>query len=210
MSTLLERPAALQSRHIVGMRVDGTSYADAAARVIDWAKSGDSRYVCVASVNNVMHARDTPDYRNIMNAADPVPGGPNQIAPGKSRITGICPTLVFDQDRPVLALGAPGGTRIITGVLQVVLNVLDHGLSPQEAVSAPRFDCQSEVLDAEASIPRFRLDELGKRGFQIAQRAAPYGPHTSFGLVQAIAFDASTGAMRGGGDPRGDSVVFSD
>jgi N-acetylglucosaminyldiphosphoundecaprenol N-acetyl-beta-D-mannosaminyltransferase len=70
MSTVLERPAALESRHIVGMRVDGTSYADAATRVIDWAKAGDSRYVCVASVNNVMHARDDAGYRDIMNAAD--------------------------------------------------------------------------------------------------------------------------------------------
>ena len=52
------------------MRVDGTSYDDAARRVIEWAKRGESRYVCVASVNNVMHARDDEAYRNIMNEAD--------------------------------------------------------------------------------------------------------------------------------------------
>ena len=60
----------LESRHIVGMRVDGTSYDDAAERVIEWARTGESRYVCVASVNNVMHARDDAVYRDIMNAAD--------------------------------------------------------------------------------------------------------------------------------------------
>ncbi len=60
----------LESRHIVGMRVDGTSYDDAARRVIEWAKRGESRYVCVASVNNVMHARDEAGYQDIMNRAD--------------------------------------------------------------------------------------------------------------------------------------------
>ena len=63
-------PAELESRYIVGMRVDGTSYDDAARRVVEWAKRGESRYVCVASVNNVMHARDDERYREIMNAAD--------------------------------------------------------------------------------------------------------------------------------------------
>jgi N-acetylglucosaminyldiphosphoundecaprenol N-acetyl-beta-D-mannosaminyltransferase len=61
---------SLQSRHIVGMRVDGTSYDDAARRVVEWARRGESRYVCVASVNNVMHARDDARYMDIMNRAD--------------------------------------------------------------------------------------------------------------------------------------------
>jgi N-acetylglucosaminyldiphosphoundecaprenol N-acetyl-beta-D-mannosaminyltransferase len=60
----------LESRHIVGMRVDGTSYDDAAQRVVEWAKAGESRYVCIASVNNVMHARDDESYMEIMNGAD--------------------------------------------------------------------------------------------------------------------------------------------
>ena len=60
----------LDSRYIVGMRVDGTSYDDAARRVIEWAKAGESRYVCVASVNNVMHTRDDEAYRQVMNDAD--------------------------------------------------------------------------------------------------------------------------------------------
>jgi N-acetylglucosaminyldiphosphoundecaprenol N-acetyl-beta-D-mannosaminyltransferase len=59
-----------ESRHIVGMRVDGTSYDDAAERVVRWARTGEARYVCVASVNNVMHARDDDSYMDIMNGAD--------------------------------------------------------------------------------------------------------------------------------------------
>jgi N-acetylglucosaminyldiphosphoundecaprenol N-acetyl-beta-D-mannosaminyltransferase len=60
----------LVSRHIVDMRVDATSYEDAARRVVEWAKAGLTRYVCVASVNNVMHARDDSDYLDMMNSAD--------------------------------------------------------------------------------------------------------------------------------------------
>lgn len=60
----------LASRHILGMRVDGTTYGDAADRVLAWARMGESRYVCVATVNNVMEAYDDPSFRRTMNEAD--------------------------------------------------------------------------------------------------------------------------------------------
>jgi N-acetylglucosaminyldiphosphoundecaprenol N-acetyl-beta-D-mannosaminyltransferase len=60
----------LDSRRIIGMRVDATSYADATERVIQWAKRGETRYVCVASVNNVMWSRDNSTYADMMNGAD--------------------------------------------------------------------------------------------------------------------------------------------
>jgi N-acetylglucosaminyldiphosphoundecaprenol N-acetyl-beta-D-mannosaminyltransferase len=59
-----------QARFILGMRVDHTTYEDAAERIVGWAAEGESRYVCVATVNNVMEAHDDPKYRVIMNAAD--------------------------------------------------------------------------------------------------------------------------------------------
>lgn len=60
----------MQSRTIVGMRVDATSYPDASEQVIDWARAGESRVVCIATVNNVMEAYDDRSYREAMNAAD--------------------------------------------------------------------------------------------------------------------------------------------
>jgi gamma-glutamyltranspeptidase/glutathione hydrolase len=145
-------------------------------------------------------------WNNIMNAADPMPGRPNSIAPGKRRMTGMCPTIVSCDGEPVLVLGAPGGTRIITGVLQVILNILDHGLSPVEAVSAPRFDCQSEKLDCEARVPSWVRTEVAKRGFDLVNNPATYG---SFALVQAITRDPASGALRGGADPRSGGAVMS-
>ena len=58
------------SQRILGMRVDRTSYQDAAERVLEWARDRQSRYVCVATVNNVMEAYDSGDFRRIMNQAD--------------------------------------------------------------------------------------------------------------------------------------------
>ncbi|MFQ5735033.1 MAG: gamma-glutamyltransferase family protein, partial [Planctomycetaceae bacterium] len=63
-------------------------------------------------------------YNNSMVNFHPLPGHPNSIAPGKGRTTGMTPTLVLKDGKPVLVLGAPGATRIITSVLQVILNVL--------------------------------------------------------------------------------------
>ena len=57
-------------RHILGMRVDSTSYVDATQRIMDWAGGRESRYVCVASVNNAMESYDSATFRRVMNEAD--------------------------------------------------------------------------------------------------------------------------------------------
>jgi N-acetylglucosaminyldiphosphoundecaprenol N-acetyl-beta-D-mannosaminyltransferase len=61
---------SVEARRILGMRVDATSYAHAAREILRWAGSGESRYVCVATVNNVIEAYDNPEYGAIMEAAD--------------------------------------------------------------------------------------------------------------------------------------------
>jgi N-acetylglucosaminyldiphosphoundecaprenol N-acetyl-beta-D-mannosaminyltransferase len=67
----LTRPVTrVEARRILGMRVDATSYAHAAQEILRWARRGESKYVCVATVNNVIEAHDDPDYRAIMEAAD--------------------------------------------------------------------------------------------------------------------------------------------
>lgn len=62
--------STLESRYIAGMRVDRTDYEDAANRIVSWGKNQESRYVCVASVNNVMEARASEAFQQIMNSAD--------------------------------------------------------------------------------------------------------------------------------------------
>jgi gamma-glutamyltranspeptidase / glutathione hydrolase len=71
-----------------------------------------------------------------------VQGKANEIAPGKRPLSSMTPTIVLEDGRPVLVVGTPGGSRIITTVLEIILNVIDHGMNLQEAVDAPRIHHQ--------------------------------------------------------------------
>ena len=67
-----------------------------------------------------------------------VQGKANAIAPGKRPLSSMTPTILLKDGKPVLIVGTPGGSRITTTVLQVIVNVIDHGMSLQEAIDAPR------------------------------------------------------------------------
>lgn len=145
-------------------------------------------------------------YNNCMNAFDPVAGGPNSIQPGKSRVTGMSPTMVCKGGRPYFILGAPGGTRIITAVLQAILNVIDFRMSAQDAVSAPRFDCQREVIYLQGRIPASTCRALEDMGHRTERSFLSYG---GFGLVHGILIDEDQGILQGGADPAGDGMPLT-
>jgi len=75
---------------------------------------------------------------NCMALMDPVPGRTNSIAPGKRVLSSMSPTIVERDGRPWFALGTPGGNRIFAAVTQAIINVIDHGMTLQQAVEAPR------------------------------------------------------------------------
>lgn len=80
-----------------------------------------------------------------------VQGTANAIAPGKRPLSSMTPTIVLKDGKPVLVIGTPGGARIITTVLEIIVNVIDHGMTLQEAVDAPRIHHQwlPDTLAAE-------------------------------------------------------------
>ena len=78
----------------------------------------------------------------VPNAYGLVQGEANAIAPGKRPLSSMSPTLVTKDGKPVMVLGTPGGSRIITAVTHTILNVIDYGMNAQEAVDAPRFHQQ--------------------------------------------------------------------
>ena len=147
-------------------------------------------------------------YNNYMVGFDPVPGGPNSIAPGKKRVTGSAPTLLFKEGKPFMVLGAPGGTRIVSAVLQTILNVVDHGLSALEAVAAPRIDCQGGAVYIEGKVPRWVCEELEKSGLEIARDTASYGPYPAR-AARVHAIVAAGERLQGGADPRGYGVALA-
>ena len=134
-------------------------------------------------------------YNNSMVNFHPHAGHPNSIAPGKGRTTGMTPTIVYKDGDPVLVIGAPGATRIITSVLQVLVNVLDFEMSVSDAVLAPRFDCQGDLIHCHARIPEYVCAEVRKR--HPIQRLPQ--SHGGFALVHAITID-SEGRLAGGAD----------
>ena len=71
-----------------------------------------------------------------------VQGEANSIAPGKRPLSSMSPTIVSKDGKPVMVVGTPGGSRIITVVVLTILNVIDYGMDIQEAVDAPRFHQQ--------------------------------------------------------------------
>jgi gamma-glutamyltranspeptidase/glutathione hydrolase len=139
-----------------------------------------------------------------MDLFDPIPGGPNSIQPGKARVSGMAPTIVFDGRRPSIVSGAPGTNAIVTSVLQVIVGLVDGKLSPVEAVSAPRVHCEGGPVFVEGRVRRAARQALAEAGFDLRLVPTNYAP--GFGRNQAISIDAR-GQFRGAADPRRDGGV---
>jgi gamma-glutamyltranspeptidase/glutathione hydrolase len=135
-------------------------------------------------------------FNNSMVNFHPWPGHPNSIAPRKSRTSGMTPTIVLWDDEPVIIVGAPGATRIITSLAQVIVNVLDFGMSVSDAVLAPRFDCQGDEIRCQARIPEYVCAQVRKKH---PIRRLPLS-HGGLALVHAIGRDPTSGSLSGGAD----------
>lgn len=106
-----------------------------------------------------------------------VQGATNSIAPGKRPLSSMSPTLVTKDGKTFMVLGSPGGSRIITITLQTALNVIDHGMAPQEAVDAPRIHHQwlpDEVYYEQRGISADTLNLLKNMGYKMVEQN-PWG-----------------------------------
>lgn len=139
-------------------------------------------------------------YNNCMYQFHPFPGHPNSIAPGKSRLTGAAPTLVFKESAPWMALGALGGTRMPTAIVNTFCNIVEHGMRPTEAVDAARFHAEGPWLEMESRLYWRLRDELEAQGWRLRPSAKGYD--RAFALV-FVAMRGADGAFNGGSDPRG-------
>jgi gamma-glutamyltranspeptidase/glutathione hydrolase len=119
----------------------------------------------------------------------------------------MTPTMVFSGGKLHVCVGAPGGTKIVTAILQVLVNILDHEMSPVEAVSAPRVDFQGGAVQAEGRIPRAVCDGLEKAGYAVNRRVLNYDSY--FARPQVIVVERD-GFMSGASDPRKDGGAAFD
>lgn len=108
------------------------------------------------------------------NAYGLVGGEANAVAPGKRPLSSMTPTIVFKDDRPILATGTPGGSRIITTVLQVIMNIVDHELDIAKATVMPRIHHQwlPDALQVERGLSPETLSKLARMGHAIETRDA--------------------------------------
>jgi gamma-glutamyltranspeptidase/glutathione hydrolase len=139
-------------------------------------------------------------YNGCMAQFDPRPGHASSIAPGKSRFSSMCPSILLRDGKPCLVIGAPGATQIAMGVLQAILNVLDFGMTMTEAVSAPRFSATSNAIDISNRIPYGSSQALEKIGYEVLRDARTYG----FASVHGIRLTPQ--GLDGGADPNHDGV----
>ncbi len=142
-------------------------------------------------------------YNGAMTVFDPRPGRSGSLAPGKARFTALSPTIIFKDDKPFLVLGAPGATYITMGNLQVILNVLDFGMSAQEAVLAPRFAATSNVIELSNRILRSAERDLVAQGYPILRHPVSY----TFAWVHAIRI--LDGEWDGGADAATDGMAMA-
>ncbi len=141
-------------------------------------------------------------YNGCMGVFDPRPGRAGSIAPGKSRFSSIAPTIVSKRSSPEIIIGAPGGTQIAMGILQAILNIIDHKMNMLEAVSAPRFSSTSNLIDVTNRIPTYITTQLEGQGYEIARSALTFG----IGAVHGIRI--KDGIMDGGADPGHDGLAL--
>ena len=131
---------------------------------------------------------------------DPEPGHINSLRPGKYAMHAGTPTLIFDDRGPVMALGAPGGRKVLTSVLQSIINTVDYGLGIQEALSAPRIHSETGTLSVDDRLPSDVVCALRKKGHNVVLREETY-ISSYFGRPSAVFIDREKNLLRSGLEP---------
>jgi gamma-glutamyltranspeptidase/glutathione hydrolase len=138
------------------------------------------------------------------------PNSPNVVAPGKRPRITLTPTVVLKGGEPFMVLSTPGGDNQDQALLQVLLNIIEFGMNPQEAVEAPRFDTQHYVssfddheflpgsLNIESRVSLKTIQELSQKGHKVKVQS-------EWGTLSAptvIVYDPKNGVAAAGADPR--------
>jgi len=154
---------------------------------------------------------------NILPQVNP---GTNDVAPFKRPRSSISPSILFKDGMPFAAFGSPGGATIINTVLQIALNLIDHGMTIQEAIDAPRISvtsasggvsCEGPTTSQpfiSPAFPQTTLDALKALGHPMPSAGGKPSCTSTQGSVQAVIIDLHTGKQYGGADSRREGTVI--
>ncbi|MGJ4908545.1 gamma-glutamyltransferase [Bradyrhizobium sp. HKCCYLS2033] len=171
--------------------------ADAAGNVVAATQTINGLFgACVQIPGTGMTAN------NYMYNFDPHPGRALSIQPGKRVFTSMAPMMALRDGRLRYALGLPGGLRIFPSAFQALVNLIDHGMSLQEAVEAPRLWTQGGALELEPAFPDHVARELAGRGHEIKREPVVAGG------MNAIAF-GDDGTLTGAACWRADGTPIA-
>lgn len=146
-------------------------------------------------------------FNNEMDDFSADPQSPNAIAPGKTPLSSMSPTIILKPDGPpFMVAGSPGATRIITAVTQIISNVIDHGMTVQEAINAPRIhNLAVGPLYYEERIGEDVIKQLQDIGYKDFNKNLAYDKY--FGNANCVLY-GEDGRLHGGADPRRDSKAL--
>lgn len=140
-----------------------------------------------------------PEYGIVLNNEltdfDAVPGGANEVQPNKRPLSSMTPTIVFENDQPVLTVGSPGGATIITSVLQTILHAIEYDMELQAAIEEPRIYTNNLTsYRYEEDIPAATIQQLNSMGHRFGNSP------TTIGNVQSIFINHKDGTFKGVAD----------
>ena len=130
----------------------------------------------------------------------PLPGHANSIAPWKRPMNNMCPVMVFQNGRPVVCQGAPGARRIMHRGVQVLLNILLHGMGPQDAVAALTVDASGREVLVDSRFPTEVVEQLRALGHELKLVDEEPGMTGNFSRPSAVTIDYDRGLLRAGVD----------
>jgi gamma-glutamyltranspeptidase / glutathione hydrolase len=135
---------------------------------------------------------------------DPEPGRANSVAPGKRPLVNMVPALGFKRGEPYLAVGAPGGRKIVSAIPQVISNMADLGDSPQAAIEAPRLHTEGGDLWVDDRVGEASLKALGRMGHPVVPKRTD--PGTLY-FSRPVAIRVTKKGLEAGLDPFHDAAA---
>jgi len=130
----------------------------------------------------------------------PLPGHPNSIASWKRPMNNMCPVMVLRNGRPIICQGAPGARRIMHRGVQVLLNMLHHGMGPQDAIAAQTVDASGRDVLIDSRLPTEVVETLRAQGHAVKLVEEEPGMTGNFSRPSAVTIDYDRGLLRTGVD----------
>ena len=206
---LFDPAFAVQSDAAISAGTDGPSgidtthftVIDANGNVVSWTSTIEGTWGSGMTVPGYgfLLNNELTDFNFVPQAidtADEFAPGANDVAPGKRPRSSMAPTMLFKDDKFYAAFGSPGGSTIINSVVNITVNLVDHRMSVQDAIDAPRISSGGGSISYEADFDAASLQALTDLGHTLRDEPSVIGS------VQAVRVNEFTGLVEAGADSR--------